>query len=398
LSLCLNAGCTVNFPEEPDTVQQDLREIGPHVIFSPPRIWEDMVSRVRVKMQDSTWLKRTLYEHFLQVGLRVEACRSQGRPVPVSLRLQHALGEVLVYSAIKDHLGLTRLRRAYTGGAAMGPDVFRFFHALGVNLKQIYGQTEVAGIAFVQRDGDVRSYTVGTPVPGTEVRISPEGEILLRSAQVFQGYYKNPEATRAVIEDGWLHTGDAGYIDEATGHLVVIDRLKDVIRLGSGEVFSPQFIENKLKFSPYIREAVCIGQDRPFVVALINIDMANVGHWAERRQIPYTTYTDLSQKPEVLALIRREVAAVNQELPPAVRIRRFVLLHKELDADDEELTRTRKVRRGVVAARYAPLIEALYDGRAAVPVEGVIRYRDGREATIRTQLSIISTEGEGEVA
>lgn len=388
VSSALWAGITVNFPEEPETVQENLREIGPHVMFSPPRIWEDMVSRVMVRIEDATFLKRAAYRLLMPIGYRVADHRFAKKPLSVWLRLAYWMADFLLFSAIKDHLGLVRLKRAYTGGAALGPDVFRFFHALGVNLKQIYGQTEIAGISVVHRDGDIKAHTVGLPIPETEVRIGEDGEILSRSPSVFIGYYKNPEATAETLAGGWLHSGDAGYLEES-GHLVVIDRLKDVMRLADGSIFSPQFIENKLKFSPYIREAVVVGKDRPYVVALINIDMNNTGKWAERRQLAYTTYIDLSQKPEVLDLVAGEVARVNHELPEAVRIRKFVILHKELDADDEELTRTRKVRRRFVEDKYRALIEALYADQETIGVESRVRYRDGREAVISTALRVV---------
>jgi len=388
LAMHLSIGFTVNFPEEPDTVQENLREIGPHVMFSPPRIWEDMVTRVQVKIQDAGWLKRKLWELFQPVGLRVADLRFARKPVPFRDRLLYALGELLVFSAIKDHLGLSRLRRAYTGGAALGPDVFRFYHALGVNLKQIYGQTEIVGIAVLHRDDAIRFHTVGTPLPGGEMAISPEGEILLKSGAVFQGYYKMPEESARALAGGWLHTGDAGYIEEESGQLVVIDRLKDVMRLSSGEIFSPNFLENKLKFSPYIKEAVTVGDGRTHVVAMINIDLQSVGHWAESRAIPYTTYQDLSQKEPVLDLIAGEIHRVNADLPEAARIRSFVILHKELDADDEELTRTRKLRRAFVYAKYDPVIQGLYDRAKEIPVQSRVRYRDGREAVIETVLQV----------
>lgn len=393
VSSALTVGFTVNFPEEPETVQENIREIGPHVMFSPPRIWEDMVSRVQVKIQDSSRLKRWLYNLFMPVGYRMADCRFNRQTPSPWLKFLYTLADLVVFSAIKDHLGLLRLKRCYTGGAALGPDVFRFFHALGVNLKQIYGQTEISGISVVHRDGDIKFHTVGKPIPQTEVRISEEGEILSRSPSVFQGYYKNPEATAETLAGGWLHSGDAGYFDE-DGHLVVIDRLKDVFHTADGNIFSPQYIENKLKFSPYIREAVVVGQERPYVVAIINIDLQNVGKWAEDNQVPYTTYTDLSQKPEVLALVSREVQRVNRDLPRPVQVRKFVILHKELDADDEELTRTRKVRRGFVAQKYRDLIEALYGDSGEIRVEGRVKYRDGREAVVQTALQVMLAEME----
>ncbi len=391
LSCGLQIGFTVNFPEEPETVQHDLREIGPRVMFSPPRIWENLVSQVQVKIQDSAWLKRRLYEWAMPVGYRMADTRFRKEAPSRLLRLQYLLADWLVFQAIKDHLGLRHLKRAYTGGAALGPDVFRFFHALGVNLKQIYGQTEINGIAVVHRDGDVKFQTVGTPIPQTEIKIDENGEILMRSPAVMEGYYRNPTATAEALVDGWLRSGDAGYFDE-DGHLIVIDRAKDVMTLHDGTKFSPQFIENKLKFSPYIKEAVVFGGDWPFVTAMINIDFGNVGKWAESRQIAYTTYTDLAQKPQVYELVQRHVQQANADLPPAARIRRFLLLHKELDADDAELTRTRKVRRNLVAQRYDDLISALYSQNDHVDVVTTITYQDGRTATLQTRLSIASAD------
>ncbi len=392
----LYIGFKVNFPEAPETVQHDLREIGPQVMFSPPRIWESLVSQVQVKIEDTTRFKRAMFNWAMPIGYRMADIRFRKEKPSWWLRVLYFLADWLVFQNIKDQLGLRRLKRAYTGGAALGPDVFRFFHALGVNLKQIYGQTEISGIAVVHRDGDIKFQTVGLPIPETEVKIAESGEILMRSPAVMKGYYGNPEATReALDEDGWLHSGDAGYFDE-DGHLIVIDRAKDVMTLHDGTKFSPQFIENKLKFSPYIREAVVFGGDWPFVTAFINIDFANVGKWAENHQIPYTTYTDLSQKPEVYALIKEHVLKANTDLPPAARIRRFLLLHKELDADDAELTRTRKVRRRLVAQRYADLISALYSQNDSVEVETVITYQDGRTATIRTQIHIEDVDPEAE--
>ncbi|MDA8097432.1 MAG: AMP-binding protein [Clostridia bacterium] len=394
ISAALWSGMTVNFPEEPETVQENLKEIGPHVMFSPPRIWEDMVSKVQVKIDDSRWLKRLAYRTFMPIGYRAAEARFAGRSVPLGLRALYFLGDLIVFSAIKDHLGLVKLKRAYTGGAALGPDVFRFFHALGVNLKQIYGQTEIAGISVIHRDGAIKFNTVGVPILETEVRLADDGEIISRSPSVFLGYYKDPEATARTLVDGWLYSGDAGYLDE-DGHLIVIDRIKDVMRLQDGTAFSPQFIENKLKFSQYVKEAVVLGQNRGYVTAMINIEMGNVGKYAEKNQIPYTTYVDLTQKEVVLELIAREVAGVNKDLPEAVRIKRFVVLHKELDADDEELTRTRKVRRGFVAEKYKVLVDALYGTQDVVNVETEVKYRDGRMARIQTSLKVMQIEQVG---
>jgi long-chain acyl-CoA synthetase len=287
---------------------------------------------------------------------------------------------------------MRRVRRAYTAGESIGPEIFVFFRALGINVKQLYGMTEASVFVTIQRDGDVRLDSVGTPVPGVEVRLSDAGEVLFRSPGVFQGYFKNDAATRETVQDGWLHSGDAGYMD-AGGHLKIVDRAKDVGRLAGGTVFAPKYLENKLKFSPYVKEAVCVGQDRPFVGALVNIDLAAVGNWAERRGIAYTSYTDLSQKPEVYDLVQGEIARVNGDLRDdeamrAAQIRRFLILHKELDPDDEEITRTRKVRRGYIAGKYANLIEALYSDRTHVQVDARVTYEDGRSGTIRADVAI----------
>jgi long-chain acyl-CoA synthetase len=298
----------------------------------------------------------------------------------------HALGEFCVFGPLRDHLGFRHIRSVYTGGAALGPEVFLFFRALGINLKQVYGQTE-CGVSCVQRDDRVALGTVGTPFPNVDIQLSDDGEVIVRGPCVFLGYYKNPEATANTIRDDWLYSGDAAFFDQQ-GQLVIIDRMKDVTALANGAKFAPQFIENKLKFSPYIKEAVAVGQDRPYVAAMINIDMENVGKWAERRQVAYTTYIDLAQKPEVYALIAHEVERVNRDLDEAMQIKRYVLLHKELDADDEEVTRTRKVRRGFVTKKYEAIIEALFADTTEVPVTSVITYQDGRQATIETRLTI----------
>ncbi|MEH7226098.1 AMP-binding protein [Bacillus sp. JJ1566] len=393
ISMGLYSGVTINFPEEPTTVLENLREIGPHVMFSPPRIYEDMVSKFQVRIQDAGWLKRKLYEWCKPIGEKVARAKFNREEISLGTKITYKIADYFLFSAIRDHLGLLRLKRAYTGGAPLGPDVFTFFHSIGVNVKSIYGQTEVSGISIVHRDGDIKIESVGTPIPGTEVKISDQGEVLLKSTSVCVGYYDNEQATNETIEDGWLHTGDAGRLDE-DGHLYIIDRLKDVIRLDTGEMFSPQYIENKLKFSPYIQEAVAIGRERPYVVAIINIDMENVGHWAEKKQIGYTTYTDLSSKNQVLDLIQEQVNEVNKTLPEKARIKKFVLLYKELDADDEELTRTKKVRRQFVARKYEQLIEGLYSENDQIDIEGRIKYRDGNEQLIQTTLRVILMEEE----
>jgi len=359
VAIALHAGATVNFPEEPATVREDMREIGPHVLIAPPRFWEAMCSEYQVKIADAGGLKSAAARVALDIGMRVAERRLRRHPVGLGLRVLARLANVLTFRALRDRLGLSQLRHAYTGGAALGPELFRFFRAIGLNLKQVYGQTESGGICVLHADDDVRPETVGTPTPGTQIRISEVGEILISSPSVFLGYYKNPEATAQALADGWLHTGDAGLMEDG-GHLVVIDRLKDVLRLGDGSRFSAALIENKLKFSPYVREAVVVGEDRPFVGALIQIDMSTVGDWAERTRVPFTTFKDLSGKPEVFALIGREVARVNEDLPTAARIRAFALFDKELDADDDELTRTNKVRRSTIVGKYRDMIDGLY--------------------------------------
>ena len=387
-------GFPVNFPEEPGTVRQDLREIGPRVMFSPPRIWENLVSEVQVMVEDTTPLKRRVQAWAMRVGGDTADDAFEGRSSTGWRRFRRGIAEVVAMRPIKNQLGLRRLRDAYTGGAALGPDVFRFFHTLGVNLKQIYGQTEVAGISVLHRDGDIRYQTVGEPLPGMDVKVAEDGEILTRGPAVFEGYFENPEATRETLVDGWLHSGDAGYFDEE-GHLVVVDRLKDVMLLADGTTFSPQFIENLLKFSPYVSEAVVFGGEHPYVTGIIAIDFENAGQWAERHQLAYTTFTDLSQKREVYDLVKAHVESVNADVPEAARIRRFLLLHKELHADDAELTRTRKVRRRFIAERFEPLIAALYGDDDSVAVDMEITYQDGRTANVKHDLRIERLSGAG---
>jgi long-chain acyl-CoA synthetase len=389
-------GFTTNCPESSATVLQDLREIGPTYFFAPPGIYQRILTSAMIRIEDAAGPKRRLVRFFLDLARRVERHRLAGKAVSPGDRLLHALGRVLVYGPLRDNLGMSRVRLAYTAGEAIGPELFEFYRALGVNMKQLYGMTESSALVCIQRDGEVRLDTVGTPLTGVEVRIGESGEVLYRSPGVFLGYYKNPEATRQTIEDGWVHSGDAGIIDR-DGHLRIIDRARDVGRLADGTLFAPKYLENKLKFSPYIREAVCIGQDRPYVAALINIDLTAVGSWAERCGLAYTSYTDLSQKPEVYELVRQEINRVNRSLleEPRLRgaqIRRFLMLHKELDPDDQEITRTRKVRRGFIAQKYAALVEALYSDRDRVSVEAKVTYEDGRTGTVRADLQIREAE------
>ncbi|MEX2220413.1 MAG: AMP-binding protein [Candidatus Rokuibacteriota bacterium] len=392
----LVAGFTINCPESAATVLADLREIGPTYFFAPPRIWESILTTVMIRVDDASWIKRRVVHAFLALARRVEERRLARRPVGVADRLGYALGRILVYGPLRDNLGMRRIRIAYTAGEAISPELLGFYRSLGVNVKQVYGMTESSALISIQKDGDVKLDTVGTPLPGVEVRISEAGEVLYRSPGVFLGYHKNPAATAETIEGGWVHSGDAGVFDR-DGHLKIIDRARDLGRLADGTIFPPKYLENKLKFSTFIREAVCVGGDRPFVAALINVDLGSVGNWAERRGIAYTSFTDLAQKAEVYDLIRQEVARVNRSLldegPLAgAQIRRFLLLHKELDPDDQEITRTRKVRRGFIAEKYAALIDALYSGADHVKVEAQVTYEDGRTGTVRAEVQIREVE------
>lgn len=391
LSMVLILGMVVNCPEKPETVMENMREIGPTLLVAPPRIWENIVSTIQVKIQDADLLKRNIYQWFIKIGQEFALKASSKQPLGLWKRLLHFFGEFFVFGPLRDHIGLRKIRYAYTGGAALGPEVFMFFRSIGVNLKQVYGQTEITGISCVHPNGKVKPETVGVPIGNTEVKLTDSGEIITKSPGVFIGYYKNPEATAETLKEGWLYSGDAGLFDE-DGQLICIDRAKDVTSLAGGAKFAPQFIENKLKYSPYIKEAVVIGQNRAYVAAMINIDMENVGKWSERNQIAYTTYNDLSQKPEVYDLVFREVQRVNKDLPKATQINKYLLLHKELDADDEEITRTRKLRRRVIFQKYGTIIEALYSGEHIVPVIAEVTYQDGRKSSIETKIQIKSMD------
>jgi long-chain acyl-CoA synthetase len=385
-------GFPVNCPESGATVLHDLKEIAPTYFFAPPRIWENILTNVSIRIEDAAWPKRKLVQACLALAQGIERGRLGRRPVPLWRRLLYPLGHLLVYGPLKDNLGMRRIRRAYTAGEAIGPEIFVFFRSLGINVKQLYGMTESSGLISIHKDGEVRLDTVGTPLPGVEVRIAEDGEVLYQSPGVFRGYYKNAEATAQTLEDGWVHSGDAGFLDDE-GHLKIIDRARDVSRLADGTLFAPKYVENKLKFSPYIKEAVCVGSERPYVAALLNIDLAAVGNWAERRNLTYTSYTDLAQKPEVYDLIHQELVRVNRSLGEdqllrGAQIRRYLILHKELDPDDQEITRTRKVRRGFIAQKYARLIEALYSDSDRVAVEAQVTYEDGRTGTMRADLRL----------
>jgi len=387
----LYKGFTVNFPEKVETVQENIREIGPHIMLAPPRIWEKMCSDIQVKIQDAVWIKRFVYNLFQPVGYRMADFNLKKKRPPMGWRFLNRLAYLLIFRALKNYLGLSKLRHVYTGGAPLGPEIFNMFQALGVNIKQAYGTTEQTAAAIIHRTDDIRLDTVGKPLPGIEFKVSDSGELLSKGDTIFKGYYKDPEATAKALRDGWFHSGDAALIED-DGHVIIIDRMSDVMKLIDGSKFSPQLIENKLRFSPYIVDAVVIGQERPFITAMIAIDMSNVGKWAENNQIPYTTFTDISQKEETYHLIAGEIAKTNESLPKVAKIRKFVLLYKELDADDDELTRTRKVRRKFVAERYKDLIEALYGEEEELKVEADIRYQDGKGFRMKTTVRVKQVE------
>jgi long-chain acyl-CoA synthetase len=387
ISCGLQVGFTVNLPEEPETAQADIREIGPQTMFAPPRLYEQMVRTVQVKYLDASWLKRRTYDWAMKVGYAFADCQFEKRAVGRWLGIRRIFAHWLIFKKLKDHLGLSRVRHAYTGGAAMGPDHFRFFHAIGVNLKQIYGQTEIAGISVLHRDGDVKFDTVGKPLPETEVKLTENNEIISKSPSVFKGYYKDHKATNSALQDGWLYSGDTGFFDE-NGHLVVFERSKDVMILRDWMPFSPQFLEARLKFSPYLKDVWVIGHKLPYVSAVICIDYATVGKWAEQRGILYTSYSELSQKQEVYELVKKPVMEVNSTLPESARVSKFLNLYKEFDPDDDELTRTRKIRRAFVEKRYSPILKALYSKAQAVEINTTITYEDGRVAEINTSMRI----------
>ena len=371
----------------------DMREVGPTYYFAPPRVLEALLTQVSIRMDDASALKRWLYRKFMAVAERVGGALLDGKPVGLFDRILYRIGDLLVYGPLRNVLGMSRVRVGYTAGEAIGPDLFRFYRSLGVNLKQLYGSTETAVFVCVQPNGQVKPDTVGPAVPGVELKFSPERELLIRSPGLFTEYYKNPGATaEAKDREGWFRTGDAGFFD-AQGHVKIIDRVKDVGKLTDGTLFAPKYLENKLKFFPYIKEAVCFGHARDTACAFINIDFDAIGNWAERRNLPYSGYTDLASREEVYELVRGCVERVNADLSaePEIansQIRRFLILHKELDADDGELTRTRKVRRGYIGEKYDALVAALYDGRGEVHVEAQVRYEDGRTGSISADLKI----------
>jgi long-chain acyl-CoA synthetase len=386
-------GYCICCPEAAETVMTDMREVGPTYYFAPPRVLEALLTQVSIRMEDAAAPKRWLYRRFMAIANRVGGDMLDGKPVSTVDRFLYFLGNIFVYGPLRNVLGMSRVRVAYTAGEAIGPDLFKFYRSLGINLKQLYGSTETSVFVCIQPDGQVKPDTVGPAVPGVELKFTPQRELLIRSPGLFKEYYKNPQATaEAKDAEGWFHTGDAGYLDQ-DGHLKIIDRVKDVGKLADGTLFAPKYLENKLKFFPFIREAVCFGHSRDRVCAFINFDIDAVANWAEKRNMPYSGYTDLASRDEVYDLVRECIERVNADLAqePELansQIHRFLILHKELDADDGELTRTRKVRRGHIAERYAPLVQALYEGRPSVHVEAQIKYEDGRSGTFSADLKI----------
>jgi len=386
-------GYCICCPESAETVMTDMREIGPTYYFAPPRVLEALLTQVSIRMEDADRVSRFFYRFFMGIANRVGGAILDGKPVGVVDRLLYWLGNLFTYGPLRNVLGMSRVRVAYTAGEAIGPDLFRFYRSIGINLKQLYGSTETSVFVCIQPDGQVKSDTVGPAVPGVELKFTPERELLIRSPGLFKEYYKNPQATmEAKDREGWFHTGDAGYFD-ADGHVKIIDRVKDVGKLADGTLFAPKYLENKLKFFPYIKEAVAFGHGRDRVCVFINFDFDAVANWAERRNMPYTGYIDLASREEVLSLVRECIERVNADLAqePEIansQIRRFLILHKELDADDGELTRTRKVRRAFIADRYRTLLDALYGGKDSVHVEMQVKYEDGRTGMLAADLAI----------
>ena len=391
MGVALASAMTMNFPETAETVLEDFRDIGPSIIITSSRFWEDMASHIRVKISDSGWLKKKLFYWGESLGRSVVEKQLHNQTISLPTKVLYRFLAFAVYHPLLDRLGCAHFHSAFTGGHPISPEVIGFFRAIGLNLKQCYGLTESGGIFQIQPDGEVKLETVGIPLPLTEVKIADDQEVLVKSEANFSGYYNDYKSTEAAFENGWLKTGDAGYIDEG-GHLLIIGRKEDIIRNKSGDAFSPDFIETRLKFSPYIKEAVTFGEARPYITAMINIDLGNVGNWAEDRMIPYTTYMDLSQQQAVEEMILKEVRQVNEQLPEVMKIKKFILLYKLLDADEEELTRTGKVRRRFVYGLYIKIIEAMYHAQKNVQVTGKIRYRDGRVGEIETSINIISVD------
>ncbi len=391
------AGFCVSCPESGETVMHDMREIGPTYFFSPPRIFESILTSVMVRMEDAAWIKRKMFEYFMSVAKRCGIDLLEGRSVSIGDRILYALGNILVFGPLKNTMGFSRIRLAYTAGEAIGPEIFEFFRSLGINIKQLYGQTEASVYISLQPDNEVRADTVGRPFPGVELKITERGEVIYRSPGVFQSYYKNPEATSETrTPDGWVHTGDAGYIDDE-GHLKIIDRVKDVGKLNDGTIFAPKYLECKLKFFPQIKEVVAFGDSKDYVAAMVNIDLEAVGNWAERNNVPYASYQELAADARVYDMIKNCIEKTNADLASdstmvGAQIKRFLILHKELDADDGELTRTRKVRRRIIAARYQSLIDAVYSGAKMGHIKNVVTFEDGRKGEMVANLQIMDLQ------
>jgi long-chain acyl-CoA synthetase len=400
----LAAGFCMACPEGRETIEQDLREIGPTFYFAPPRVFENMLTRMMIRMEDAAGIKRRMFNYFLGIARQHGESILTGKPVPLSGRLLYALGRLMVYEPLKNALGLSRVRVAYTAGEAIGPDLFAFYRSIGLNLKQLYGQTEAFLYVTCQPDGEIYADTVGPAAPNVDIRIAESGEVQFRSPGMFVGYFKDQAKTAETLtSDGYVKTGDAGFFDEKTGHLKIIDRAKDVGRLGDGTMFAPKYLENRLKFFPNIKEAVAYGDSREFVCAIINIDPAAVANWAERNNIAYGSYQELAGHPRVYDMVAKDVAEVNRSLAEekvmaGAQIRRFLILHKELDADDGELTRTQKVRRGFIAERYAPLVTALYNGSHEADISTEVTFEDGRKGVIAARVKIrdLQTSGSAE--
>jgi long-chain acyl-CoA synthetase len=388
------AGYCVNCPETAETVLQDRREIGTTYAFAPPRVYENLLTLTMVRMADASAVKRKVFDYFIALADRWGEKILDGQRVPLGVRVLYAFGDLLVYGPLKNQFGLTRIRVGYTAGEAIGPEIFRFYRGIGLNLKQLYGQTEASVYITAQPDGEIHSETVGKASPDVEIKISEQGEVMFRSPGVFTGYYKDPERTAEVLTpDGWVHTGDAGFFDSKTGQLRIIDRAKDVGHLIDGTVFAPKYLENKLKFYPNIREAVAIGAGRDFACAMINIDLTAVGSWAERNNVVYASYQELAGNPRVYDMIARHIDEVNrslseEEIMAGAQIRRFLILHKELDADDGELTRTQKLRRGHIIERYAPLVEAFYGGATDAQIATEVTFEDGHKGVLAARVTI----------
>jgi len=397
----LSCGYVVNCPESAATVNIDLKEIGPTYYFAPPRVFEGLLTAVMIRMEDAGAIKRHMFRIGMDLAKRVGPALMDGEPVGALDRLLYKLGNFMVYGPLRNSLGFNRVRVAYTAGEAIGPDLFTFYRSIGINLKQLYGSTETAVFVCLQPDNQARADTVGIPIEGVEIKVAENGEILVKSAGLLKGYYKNPTATAEVLTaDGWYHTSDAGFLD-ASGHLKIIDRVKDVGRIkggaNDGAMFAPKYVENKLKFFPHIKEVVAYGDGRDRVCVMVNIDFDAVGNWAERRNLPYAGYTDLAQKPEVYQLVQECIEKVNADLANDVllagsQVSRFLVLHKELDADDGELTRTNKVRRGFIAEKYQPLVDALYGGKTSQYIETAVKFEDGRSGSVSATLAIGDTK------